>query len=133
MLRRCHKLLLRCLGTERGGIQAVDCAAASAKTRHRLHQLSGRAGHLIARSGRRVDGEAADLLIAPDLAKTAGAAQRIIGNVVNLKRAGPEVAQHHVAVAGATDRAEACDEPFLADSSDGVCLCVPKTWSLLIA
>src|SRR5262245_66667699 len=39
VLRRHQQWLLGCLGTEDDGIQAVGCAAAPAKARHRLHEL----------------------------------------------------------------------------------------------
>src|SRR6516225_9675011 len=60
VLRRRQKLLLRCVATKRRGIRAVGCAAATAKARHRLHELRGRVG-LATRpahgAGRRIGGK----------------------------------------------------------------------------
>ena len=39
MLRRRKKRLVGRVGTKAGGIQALGCAAATAETRHPLHEL----------------------------------------------------------------------------------------------
>jgi hypothetical protein len=41
VLRCRQKLLLRCVAAERGSVQAIGCATATAKTSHRLHELRG--------------------------------------------------------------------------------------------
>ena len=68
-----------CLGTERGSVQSIGCAAPAAETRHRLHELRGRTIRTVRGCAGRIGSETAELPIESNLAETAGAAQRIIG------------------------------------------------------
>jgi len=102
VLQRRQKRLLRCLGPERDDIQALACAAAAAKARHRLREWRNltRAVHGPRRCGRGIDGEAAELPIRADRTQRGGARDLIVGDVVDLESAAVDVAQHQVGRAG---------------------------------
>src|SRR5215470_2089382 len=101
VLRCRQQRLLRRVGAEGDSVQAVGCAAARAETRHRLHELARltRAAHGCARGGRRIGGETADLPIQAHLSQAGGGGDLVVGDVVDLERAGLGVAHHQIALA----------------------------------
>src|SRR5262249_46791617 len=69
-------------------------------------------------AGRRIGREAAELPIQADRTQEGRTRDLIVGDVVDLERAGIDVAQHEVGPASATDRGDACELPIQADRAD---------------
>ena len=118
------------IDTERYGIQALCCATAGAETCHRLHKLGDltRATH---RAGRGIGGEATKLPIQSNLAQGGGSGDLIVGDVVDLERAGRDVAHDHVGFAGAA--AEITDADDLPIQPHRPMKAVLVIWLLLIS
>src|SRR5262249_12815749 len=114
VLRRRQHCLLCHIGSERGSVQALTCAACAAKIRHCLHELSSGA----TRTAWRIGGDAVDH---PGSARPShriaheGIQAGIV--LVDLEIAGGILHQHFVPTRS-TERAEANDMEIAADCSD---------------
>ena len=73
--------------------------------RHRLHELSVGAA-------RRIGGETAELPLRADLSEAGGPGDLVVGDVVDLERAGVHVAQDQVGRARAAHRGDAGELPI---------------------
>src|SRR4029077_14181191 len=81
----------------------------------RLHELIRRGAGECARRTRRNAGEAAELPVQADRTQARRSGQLIVGDVVNLERAGVDVAQDQVGRAGRMDRRNASVLPVETD------------------
>jgi hypothetical protein len=98
--------------------RSIRRCAAAAETRHRLHELIVRYVGECARRSRRIGSEAAELPIQSDLAQRRGADERIAGDVVDLERAGGDVAQDEIGCASCVNRGDPRELPIQTHGAD---------------
>jgi hypothetical protein len=118
VLRCRQQRLLRRVGIDEAGIRSVARAAAAAEAGHRLHEPIVRGVGGCARGSRRTGGEAAELPVQSDLAEAGGSGELIVGDVVDLERAGVDVAQHEIGGAGGVNWRNAGILPIQTDGAD---------------